>query len=72
MQRNTIIVPKGIRYISEWEDFKLNNFPHILDKKIPGCGFTEYCITNNQNIILATKRKILLENKEAQHPNEVL
>jgi hypothetical protein len=72
MQRNTIIVPKGIRYISEWEDFKLNNFPHILDKKIPGCGFTEYCITNNQNIILASPRKILLENKEAQHPNEVL
>ena len=72
MNKTVIQVPAGIRYISEWENYKLLEFPHILDKRIPGCGFTEYCITNNQNVILASPRKILLENKEAQHPNEVL
>ena len=69
-----IRVPRGIRYISEWEDYNLSdfNFPHILDKKIPGCGYTEYCITSNLNIILCSPRRILLENKEMQHPHEVL
>lgn len=71
---NKIIVPKGIRYISDWKDYNLSdfNFPHILDKKIPGCGFTEYCLTSNIPIILCSPRKILLENKEAQHPDTVL
>ena len=72
MQKTVINVPKGIRFINQWTEFQLQDFPCILDKKIPGCGFTEYCITNNQNIILASPRKILLENKEAQHKGEVL
>ena len=66
-----INVPKGIRYISQWNDFKLEQFPHILDKQIPGCGFTEWCITNPDNVILCSPRKILLENKEEQHSGEV-
>jgi len=70
---NKIIVPKGIRYISEWRDYSLSdfNFPHILNKRIPGCGFTEYCITSNLNVILCSPRKILLENKQEQHPDTV-
>lgn len=70
--KEKIIVPSGIRYISEWEGFELNSVPHILDKKIPGCGFTEYCIRNDQNVILCSPRIILLENKEKQHEDEVL
>ena len=70
-----LIVPKGIRYISDWIDYNLNDpmfdFPHILDKKIPGCGYTEYCLRNGQFLILCSPRRILLTNKEAQHPNEV-
>ena len=64
-----IIVPQGIRYISDWKDYNLSdfNFPHILDKKIPGCGFTEYCLRSNQNVILCSPRRILLSNKELQH-----
>ena len=55
---NKINVPKGIRYISEWKDYSLSdfNFPHILNKRIPGCGFTEYCITSNLNVILCSPR----------------
>lgn len=71
MDRKTIVVPAGYRYISEIPDFKLNDFPHILNKQIPGCGFTEYCITNNENVILCSPRKILLQNKYEQHKDEV-
>ena len=66
-------VPKGIRFLSDWNEFKLSNFPGkcIINKQIPGCGFTEYCIRSSENIILCSPRKILLENKWGQHKNEV-
>ena len=65
-----IIVPRGIRFISDWKEYSLGlfQFPHILDKKIPGCGYTEYCIKTFLPIILCSPRKILLENKTEQHP----
>ena len=67
-------VPKGYRYISEIPNFKINDFPHILNKQIPGCGFTEYCIDpakNSEDIILCSPRKILLKNKYDQHVGDV-
>ena len=72
MIKNKLIVPKGIRFMSQWNDFIIPNEPCIIDKKIPGCGFTEYCITNSEDVILCSPRKILLSNKEEQHPGEVL
>ena len=57
--------------MSEWKEFSLPEEPTIINKQITGCGFTEYCITNDFNVILASPRKILLENKESQHPTEV-
>ena len=71
MKKETIIVPKGIRFMSEWDNFIIPNYPCIIDKKIPGCGFTEYCICNLENVILCSPRKFLLENKENQHPFDV-
>jgi len=71
MIKQNIIVPKGIRYISEWKEFSLPQGRNVFNKQLTGCGFTEYCITNNENVILCSPRKILLENKEEQHP-EVL
>ena len=71
MQKETISVPEKIRYMSEWEGYSILNFPHILNKQIPGCGFTEYCITNNEDVILCSPRKILLQNKYDQHKDEV-
>ena len=75
MIKQLLVVPAGIRYMSEWA--KLDNgyalerypFPHIVDKKITGCGFTEYCLSNNLDVILCSPRKILLENKEKHHLN---
>lgn len=72
MNKITRIVPPGIRYISEWKDFSLPTFPCIINKQLPGCGFTEYCITNKNNVILCSPRKFLLENKADQHPDDVL
>ena len=72
MKKETIEVPKGIRFLSEWKGFTIPDYPCIIDKKIPGCGFTEYCITNTEDIILCSPRKLLLENKENQHPGEIL
>ena len=70
MDRINIVVPKGIRYISDWKEYGLENyaFPHILNKTITGCGFTEYCLRSNQNVVILSPRKLLLENKNKQHP----
>ena len=71
MNKTIINVPPGIRYISEWEGFMLPEFPHIMDKQITGCGFTEWVITSPWNSVLISPRLILLENKEEQHLGEV-
>lgn len=66
-----INVPRGLRYLGNWEEFSIPKIPHIMDKQIPGCGFTEYCITNLENTILCSPRKILLRNKFEQHPSDI-
>jgi len=81
MEKHKIIVPKGLRYIGEinpetqkrlWDyDLDLYDFPHILNKKLTGCGYTEYCLKNKQKLILISPRKFLLENKEEQHEGDV-
>ena len=73
MNRQKINVPEGIRFLSDWNWFSLDKFPSkcIINKQIPGCGFTEYCIRSNENIILCSPRKLLLKNKFDQHKNEV-
>ena len=73
MNKFNLIVPKNVRYISEWQEYNLNNFsyPHILDKVLTGCGYTEYCLRNEQDMILCSPRRMLLENKESQHQGEV-
>ena len=71
MNKTVINVPPGIRYISEWKEFSLPEEPTIINKQITGCGFTEYCITSDLPSIVCSPRKILLENKESQHPDEV-
>lgn len=71
-----IPVPKGIRYISDWDKLeegkRIRNYlpidePYIMNKTITGCGFTEYWITNDQDVIICSPRKALLENKRDQH-----
>ena len=74
MEKQEIIVPKGVRYISDWQDFDFTNFPVrcIINKQLPGCGFTEWCIRNQHPLILCSPRKMLLLNKAEQHPEVYL
>ena len=73
MEKFNIIVPRGIRYIGEWRDFCFSNFSSkcIINKQLPGCGFTEYCISGPENVILCSPRKMLLKNKKDQHEFDV-
>lgn len=74
MRKIKINVPAGIRFISEWKNFS-DQFPkdesYILDKKIPGCGFTEWVLGNERNTILCSPRVILIRNKWEQHKDSV-
>lgn len=65
-------VPENVRYISDWEEYKIPEGHCIVDKDICGCGYTEYCIRpeNPFNTILCSPRIVLLENKMDQHPGE--
>ena len=69
-----INVPAGIRYLGTWNEFKLSNFSNhcILDKQLPGCGFTEYCLNGPEPVILASPRIMLINNKADQHNNVFL
>ena len=69
MNRTKIEVPNGIRFLLDWNEFNFSNFPDkcIINKQIPGCGFTEYCINGPENVILCSPRKLLLKNKYDQH-----
>ena len=71
MKKEKIVVPKGIRYLGKWKEFSLPDEVCIIDKQITGCGFTEFCLCNSEDVILLSPRKILLENKEEQHRGEV-
>ena len=71
---NDYIVPRGIRFISELgTNFRFYKFPVkcIINKQLPGCGFTEYCLRGPENVILCSPRKMLLKNKKDQHGRDV-
>lgn len=60
-------VPKGVRYLSQWSQFSIPDFPCIIDKQVTGCGFTEFCLESDENVVLCAPRKVLIENKERKH-----
>lgn len=70
MNINKLVVPGDVRYISDWKDLKEllpTDTHYIMNKTITGCGYTEYYIRNDENVIICSPRKILLENKNGQH-----
>lgn len=73
MEKIIIKVPGQYRYMGEWDEFidLFPRFPHIMDKQVPGCGFTEWCLTNPDNVILCSPRNMLILNKWEQHPDDV-
>ena len=73
VKHEPIQVPQGIRYLGNWNEFSFNKFPDkcILDKQLPGCGFTEYCLRCPEPVILASPRIMLINNKKDQHGDDV-
>ena len=71
--KEILTVPGGIEFISQWNNFDINSlvFPHIMNKKITGCGFTEYFLRSPDNVVLCSPRRMLLENKAGQHSNDI-
>ena len=71
MKTIEIKVPQGIQYISEWGEYKLPRNQHcIVNKGVTGCGYTEFCLGNSDNVVLCSPRKLLLENKSDQHKKD--
>lgn len=70
MNKIPINIPSGIKYISDWKDYSLPKGHCIVDKGVTGCGYTEYCLRNSENVILCSPRRLLLENKADQHVND--
>ena len=71
IRKETIEIPRGIEYISQWKDYNLPRGEHCIgDKGVTGCGYTEFALTNNDNVILCSPRKLLLENKSEKHLND--
>lgn len=75
MNKITLNVPDGIKYLSEWKEL-WNLLPmnqhYILNKRICGCGATEAYIGSDRKVILASPRKQLLYNKYSQHLSDNL
>lgn len=67
MNKIVLRVPQGTQFMSEWNDYDFPKGHVIVDKGVTGCGYTEYCLTNNLPIVLCSPRKLLLENKSEQH-----
>ena len=66
-------IPKGIRYLGDWNDFFFYKLPPrcIINKQLPGCGFTERVINGIENCILCSPRIALLESKYSKHDKDV-
>ena len=76
MNKITLNVPDGIKYLSDWHDLWNTLLPegqhYILNKRICGCGATEAYLRSGRKIILASPRKHLLYNKYSQHLSDNL
>ena len=70
MKKNIIKVPIDLDYISNWENYNLPKGHCIVDKGVTGCGYTEYTLTNKDDVVLCSPRKLLLENKFDQHTQD--
>ena len=66
----TIQIPEGTKYLSD----VLSDFPTncIFDKGATGTGATFLGITNAENYVIVVPFVSLIENKERQHPNQVI
>jgi uncharacterized protein with HEPN domain len=78
MRKIELQVPENITFLSDWDDLDkklgLDENRHIiLNKRLTGCGATSYFLNNpNLKVILASPRKLLLENKFVQSKEDFI
>ena len=75
MNKITISIPSGFKYLSEVKDEAGNKFqlPNgILNKEITGCGGTTLALEDENRTIICSPRIKLLENKAEQYKNSLL
>lgn len=65
MIKEEIVVPKGISYVNEIEDFQLPN--GILNKGITNCGATTLALEDKHKTIICSPRNNLIVNKHEQY-----
>lgn len=73
----TVRIDQGIEYISDWKDSSgnfmiesiLDNSRMIINKVVTGCGFTTYCLINNENTIIVSPRVWLIREKSRKFSN---
>jgi hypothetical protein len=70
MKRIKIKVPEGTKYVLDWKDYTLPKGQCVVDKGVTGCGYTEFCLRNGDNVILCSPRKMMLTNKAKQHKKD--
>ena len=72
MNKNEIIMPSGVRYMSQADKLLFNHLPrqgkYILDKTLTGCGGTELFISSGLPLVLVSPRTGVLISKHDQHP----
>jgi len=74
MNTLNISIPNTIGYLSEWSTFDatLPNGKIIVNKIICGCGMTDYYLTNNIPVILASPRRELILSKTKNSKNIIM
>lgn len=70
MIKEEIVVPKGISYVNEIEDFQLPN--GILNKGITNCGATTLALEDKHKTIICSPRNNLIVNKHEQYGKTML
>lgn len=70
MIKEEIVVPKGISYVNQIEDFQLPN--GILNKGITNCGATTLALEDKHKTIICSPRNNLIVNKHEQYGETML
>lgn len=71
MDKTVLEVPAGIKHVSDWVGYAIPGGHCIIDKSVTGCGYTEFCLRNGQNVVLCSPRRMLLKNKSDQHTKDL-
>ena len=75
-QTQTIDMPKGCRYMSDYDELLNGILPingkFILNKTVTGCGGTSMFLNSDLSVVIISPRLQVLKEKHKQHPDTFL